>query len=154
MSARPQRRAQQVVGDVTFHVRSTTVSRIFGTRHVWFGSRRVDVADPHRLIIDILDDPKLGGGGRHTLDVVQAYWRSEHANPTCLLDYAKRLGRGTVFKRVGLTAEHFGAVQDDWLEECRRHISAGISLLDPSSPKKGPVITRWNLRLNLPIGES
>lgn len=87
------------------------------------------------------------------MDVVRAYWQSSHADPEALIDYAVRYERGSVFKRVGYLAERFGSVPDDWLERCRAHITQGVSELDPAGPKRGPVVTRWNLRINLPITE-
>jgi predicted transcriptional regulator of viral defense system len=145
-----QRSALQVLAGVTFRTRTIPKTRMFGTTTVWFGSRRAEVADPHRLLIDILDAPEFGGGGRHTLDIVRAYWKSEHCNPATLLDYAKRYGRGSVFKRMGFTAERFGRVSDAWLDECRRQLSAGVIRFDPSTGKTGRIITRWRLRMNVP----
>jgi len=76
--------------------------------------RGVSRAAASRLLIDILDAPELGGGGRHTLDVVRAYWRSPHADADSLMQYAVRYGRGTVFKRLGYLAELAGVAS-----ECR-----------------------------------
>lgn len=149
-----QRRNIQSYGGVTFRTRTIKLDRIFGTKNVWFGSRRVEVADPHRLVIDILDDPSFGGGGRHTLDVVSAYWKSKkHADPDRLLEYAIRFGRGTVFKRLGFLAEQFSSPTDQWLSDCRSRISTGISKLDPFGSEKGTIVTKWNLRINVPMNE-
>jgi len=147
-----QRRTTQAIGGVRFRTRTVADSLFFGARSVWLGSAPVQVADPSRTLIDIADLPKLGGGGRHMVDVVRAYWRSEHHNPDLLLDYAKRYGRGAVFKRLGFLAETLEApVAGDWLEKCRAHISQGITSLDPDAPPTGSIISKWNLRVNLPL---
>ena len=151
VTARKQRSALQVLGGVTFRTRKIPKSRLFGTRTVWLGSRRAEVADPHRLVIDVLDAPELGGGGRHTLDIVRAYWKSPHRNPSILLDYAKRYSRGSVFKRLGFTAERLGNPDPEWLEECHQNISSSVIRLDPASPARGPIVTRWGLRINIPV---
>lgn len=151
VSAHPQRSAEQTIAGIEFRVRTIDRTRIFGTDKVWFGSRRVDVADPHRLLIDILDMPSLGGGARHTIDLVGAYWKSSLRDPAKLMEYAQRYGRGAVFKRMGFTAEHFGAAPDHWLEACRKHMSSGVSRLDPSGTDKGRILTRWRLRINVPL---
>ena len=151
VTTHPQRACDQRIGGVRFRVRTLRPEKTFGTVNVWFGSARVQVADPHRTIVDVLDAPQFGGGGRHVLDIVRAYWTGSLCEPETLLDYAKRFGRGTVFKRLGLTAEHFGDPPDEWLEECRRGRSRGISLLDPTSPAAGPIVTRWGLRVNIPM---
>jgi predicted transcriptional regulator of viral defense system len=149
------RHTTQTIGGVRFRVRAIEEHRFFGAEAVWFGSASVQVADASRTLIDIADLPKLGGGGRHMLDVVRAYWRSEHRDPQRLLDYAKRYGRGAVFKRLGFLAETFQApVDKQWLEACRSFVPQGITNLDPDAPPKGRIVSRWNLRVNLPLGES
>lgn len=153
VTTRRERRTEQTLGGVRFRTRTLPKSKFFGSVHVWVGSQRVDVADPHKLIIDILDDPSLGGGGRHTLDIVRAYWKSKHANATTLLQYAHRYKRGAVFKRLGFTAERLGITNSKWLAACRAGVSTGISSLDPSSPPSGRIVSRWNLRVNIPTGD-
>jgi predicted transcriptional regulator of viral defense system len=153
VTTRPQRRTEQTFAGVAFRTRTIKAPQLFGAMSLWFGSRRVEVADPHRLVIDILDDPSFGGGGRHAVDIARAYWKSKHADPTTVIDYAQRYGRGAVFKRLGFTAEQFGSVGEDWLKACRQRVTAGISDLDPSSPTKGRIVSRWNLRVNIPLGD-
>ena len=151
MTTRAQRSRDQVHGGVEFCVTTTRKSRLFGTKKIWRGSSRVEVADPTRLMVDILHAPELGGGARHTLDVVANYWRSAHASPDLLLDYAERFGVGAVFKRIGFTAELFGTVSDAWVRRCHERMSAGISRLDPTGPERGRIVTRWRLRVNTPL---
>lgn len=153
VTSRPQRSAEHKFAGVTFRTRTIPSAKMFGHASVWLGSQRVEVADPHRLVIDILDDPTLGGGGRHTVDVVRAYWASKHADPATVLAYARQYGRGTVFKRLGLLAERFAEPSSEWLNACRAEISAGVSNLDPASPSRGSIVSRWGLRVNLPLGD-
>ncbi len=154
VTASPQRRQEQTHGGVAFYTRLVKPALMFGTKRVWRGSQTIEVADPHRLMIDILDVPQLGGGGRHAFDVVRAYWKSKHANPGKLLEYAERYGRGTVFKRLGFIAERFGNVSDSWIEACQQGVTTGISKLDPSGSSRGIITTRWNLRINIPVEEA
>ena len=35
----------------------------FGTKTVWRGKAQIQISDPSRTIVDILDDPATGGGG-------------------------------------------------------------------------------------------
>jgi predicted transcriptional regulator of viral defense system len=149
----PQRRAVQEYAGVRFRVRAVESRRLFGTTKIWIRSQTILIADPSRLLIDMLDAPEFGGGARHTIDVVRAYWASQHANPEQLLHYAQQYDRGTVFKRLGFLAEAFHGVDDDWLERCASRVSAGVSALDPSGPHHGAVARRWNLRINVPVGD-
>ncbi len=152
VTSRPPRGSEQVAAGVRFTVRTLPAKRCFGDRRVWSGSKSIQMADPSRMHIDILDAPRFGGGGRHTLDVARAYWQSSHRNPDKLLAYAVRFERGAVFKRLGFIAETFGGeVSNQWLEACRKGISKGIADLDPDVPPKGPVSGRWRLRLNIPV---
>ena len=153
-SATFQRRTTQVVGGVTYRIRRIPKDKIFGTTQVWIGRTPVQIADPHRTLLDVLDAPEMGGGGRQALDIVRAYWRSKHADPDRLLEYAIKLGKGSVFKRLGFTAELFSKPSEKWVHACREHLSAGIALLDPAGPRQGKVDSRWRIRLNIPIGLS
>jgi predicted transcriptional regulator of viral defense system len=154
VTSRPQRHRERIVAGIRFVFRTADQSTFFGITRVWNGSQRVDVADPHRLVIDILAAPDFGGGARHTLDVLRHYFRSKHADPDKLIVYAQRFGKGVVFKRLGYCAETFGAPSTDWLELCKAGMSQGISQLDPNGPKQGRVVSRWRLRINIPVDET
>jgi len=88
------------------------------------------------------------------MDILRTYWTSSDSNPELLLKYALKLNRGVIFKRLAFTGELLGKVSDTWLKSCRDHISSGISKLDPAGPEKGPIITRWKLRINVPLEET
>jgi len=152
-SSRLQRRTTQKLANVTFRVHRIPESGLFGTNKIWRNNIPVVIADAHRTLIDVLDYPEFGGGGRHMLDIAHAYWKSGKADPDRLLQYALRLERGVIFKRLGFSAESWGAVTQEWLETCKAHVSAGISKLDPSGSDKGKILTRWRLRINLPLEE-
>ena len=75
-------------------------------------AKQIAIADIHRTIIDILDDPELGGGGRQVIDIVKEYFQKSDADPDVLCQYAEKLGNGAVFKRLGFIAEkiaHFSS---------------------------------------------
>jgi predicted transcriptional regulator of viral defense system len=112
------------------------------------------MADVHRTLVDILDAPGMGGGGRQMIDTVRTYWGKRTADPQALFAMAARLKRGTVFKRLGFTTEALGNADERWLAACQKHLSAGVSLLDPSGPARGPINTRWRLRINVPIADA
>ena len=150
-SAKPQRRSSQEVAGVTFRVRRVPEESIFGTTKIWSGTTPVLMATVHRTLIDVLDTPEMGGGGRQMLDIARGYWKRPDRSPDALLELATRLGRGTVFKRLGFTAERFGDPTDAWFERCKAGLSSGVSLLDPAGPERGPLVSRWHLRVNLPV---
>ncbi len=152
VTQKPQRRSIQKIGGVKCRVWVKESKYFFGLDNIWFGSNKVQIANPSRFLIDILDKPDFGGGGRHVIDVVRQYWKSEMSNPERILEYAIKYNKGAVIKRLGFLAEQLDApVTTEWLDRCKELISSGVSRLDPSSPKKGKISSKWNLQINLPI---
>ena len=139
---------RQSIQGTDFLIRTVPERTLFGTRRVWRQSVPVNVSDPHRTVIDILDVPASAGGALHAAEVLQAYFESEHVDQAKLLEYGDRLGRGTVFKRLGYLAERIVLADADFLEACRSRVTKGVSRLDPGGPAKGPIVAKWNIRVN------
>ena len=131
-----------------FRIRRTTAKRYFGAKPVWRDQTRVNVSDPTRTVVDILDDPSLGGGIRHVADVVSTYFDMEHRDDALLVEYLRRAGNRTAFKRLGYLLESLEVRAPNLLKVCQKSLSTGIGLLDPSLPGEGPVVWRWRLRVN------
>ncbi|NOZ93262.1 MAG: hypothetical protein GXP47_00810 [Acidobacteria bacterium] len=144
----------QVIQETVFRIKVTSPERFFGLADVWRGEMRIPMSNPSRTIVDLLDDPRLGGGMRHIADVVQEYFEGELRADDELLEFAERLGNRTVFKRLGYLVEALGLDASNILATCREKMSSGISLLDPSAPASGKILRRWRLRLNVRIGET
>ncbi len=102
-------------------------------------------------MIDILDEPRLGGGIRHGAEILVAYLGDR--DPDRLIDYGDRLGNRTVFKRLGYLVESLGVGQPALITACRQRLSAGVSLLDPDGPREGRRVREWNLRANVHVSE-
>jgi len=134
---------------VPFYIKVVGGDKIFGTEVVWRDRTRVSVSDPAKTIVDILGDPKIGGGIRHIADILVAYLSHERRNDSLLMEYAHRSGNRTVFKRLGYLLEAIKVADKKLLAACRKEISSGISLLDPGAPRKGRFMRRWNLRINV-----
>ena len=131
-----------------YRIRRTARRRTFGTKPVWRDQTRVNVSDPTRTVVDILDDPSLGGGIRHVADVVGTYFGVEHRDDTLLEEYLRRAGNRTAFKRLGYLLESLEVHAPNLLKVCQKSLSTGVGLLDPSLPGDGPVVWRWKLRVN------
>src|SRR5580700_4904704 len=56
-----------------FMLKHLNVSKIFGTKPIWRHHTKVMVSDVHRTIVDILDDPALGGGIQQVSDCLNSY---------------------------------------------------------------------------------
>jgi predicted transcriptional regulator of viral defense system len=151
VSRAPQRRTQVTVQGTDFHVVTRKPAALFGTRTVWRGRERVDVSDPTRTIVDVLDDPSIGGGVRNVADVVGTYVAGEHRDDDLFVSYADRLGNRTVFKRFGYLLESLDIDAPDLIETCLSRRSAGLAKLDPSIRGSGRITKRWGLRINAQI---
>jgi predicted transcriptional regulator of viral defense system len=132
---------------LVMHVKDDALA--WGLKSEWRGGTRLRFADPSRMIVDILDTPKLGGGIRHGAEVLAAYL-DEH-DPAALIDYGDRLGNRAVFKRLGYLIEALDRNLPDLVGACHERVSTGISALDPDGPKGGHRVMRWGLRLNVTV---
>jgi predicted transcriptional regulator of viral defense system len=151
VSAAPQRSAMTTVQGTEFRVATRQPDAIFGTRKVWRGRERVEVSDPTKTIIDVLDDPPIGGGIRNVVDVLNEYLSSDHRHDELLVSYADQLGNRTVFKRLGYLLETLDLDAIDLIETCLSRRSAGLAKLDPSIRSGGRITKRWGLRVNAHI---
>ena len=138
---------------IAFHLTVRGPDALFGTVAVWRGQQRVAVSDPTRTIVDVLDDPRLGGGIRTVSDVLREYMVSEHRDDRLLIAYGDRLGRRAVFKRLGYLVEQLGIEADDLVAACRERRGAGLIALDPSVKARGRIVRRWGLRDNIALQE-
>lgn len=149
-SARQHAR-ERTLQDTTFVLKVLPEDKVFGTRTVWRGENRIAVSDPSRTVLDVLDEPRLGGGGAHVAALTRAYFESEHRDDERLLSYVRRLGNRTVFKRLGYLVEALGVDAPRVVAACASEKSAGISPLDPSASPRGRIVRRWNLRVNVDV---
>lgn len=151
ISGRHVRHRHIVIQGVPYRIKVRSPDMLFGTRTVWRGRVHVAVSDPHRTIVDILDDPSLAGGMRHVAEVVQTYFSGEQRHDDRLLEYAERLGNRSVFKRLGYLIEALQIDAPELRQACLQRQSAGITALDPTSPTRGHILRRWNLRVNVAV---
>jgi predicted transcriptional regulator of viral defense system len=136
---------------IPFRLTVRPTEKHFGTVPVWRGQTRVPVSDPSRTVVDILDDPRLGGGIRTVADVLREYMASGHRDDGLLVEYGERLGNRSVFKRLGYLLEQSQADAPDLITACLERRSAGLSALDPSVRSPGRILRRWGLRINVTL---
>ena len=117
---------------------------MFGLRPVWRGQVKVNVSDPTRTVLDMLNDPQLGGGLRSTVDMFRNYLNSEKKDLGLLVNYADQLGNGAVFKRLGFLLEKYAESAQDTIVQCRERLTMGNAKLDPALNAE-KLVTRWKL---------
>lgn len=144
MTTQLPRDRNPIIKQTSFMLRSVREKALFGLKPVWHGRVKIDVSDPTRTVLDMLDDPRLGGGIRSSTDMLRNYLKSDKKNLSQLIAYADQLGNGAVFKRLGFLLEKFSPTDDEAIAECMQRLSAGNAKLDPALAAE-KLVTRWRL---------
>lgn len=144
LTTKKLRSRKQAVAGTSFLLKTVPGTALFGLSPVWRGQVKVSVSDPSRTIVDLLADPTLGGGIRAVRDMLQVYLGATNKNLPLLMEYAKKLGNGAVFKRLGFLLEKFGRGEGEALEACRQGLTTGYAYLDPKRCG-GRLVSRWRV---------
>lgn len=143
MTAQPVREKQQVRHGASFTLYHIPDRKIFATKSVWRGKSKISVSDVHRTVVDMLDNPALGGGIQHVADCFAVYLKRSDRSDSSLVKYADELSNGAIFKRLGFLAEkHEGTA--DLIEACRSRLTKGNAKLDPAL-KCTRLVSKWHL---------
>lgn len=146
------RRSEQSLVDRDYLVGHVAADALaWGLKSEWHDEIKLQFADPARVVVDILDSPRLGGGIRHVAEIVASYLDDQ--DPEALVEYGDRLGNRTVFKRLGYVVEALGLDVPELVAACRQRVSAGISPLEPDGPPGGRRVMRWALRVNTLVAD-
>lgn len=149
--ARKENRAPKVLG-MQFRIVRVKEERFFGSHVFTAGESPVRVTDREKTIIDCLDRPDLSGGVSEVAKALQEVegeldWRRT-------TEYLRRFGSGAVVKRLGFLVESIQSAHSpgpELIDQWQRLLTAGISRLDPSSPREPHrIATRWRIEVNLP----
>jgi len=138
------RKRKITIRNIDFWLRTVTKKTMFGLKTVWRGQIKVAVSDPTRTIVDLMNDPMLGGGLRPTVEIFLNYMKSNHKDAKLLVDYAEKLGNGAVFKRLGFLMERIVPQEKEAIALCRARLTQGNAKLDPSIAAR-KLATKWKL---------
>ncbi|MFZ2055446.1 MAG: type IV toxin-antitoxin system AbiEi family antitoxin domain-containing protein [Candidatus Aminicenantales bacterium] len=144
MTVRKLRKRKVSIRNIDLLLRTVPRKAIFGLKSVWRGQTKVEVSDPTRTILDLMNDPALGGGIRPTAEIFLNYLKSNHKDMALLVNYAEKFGNGAVFKRLGFLIEKLAPHEKETMEACLSRLTQGNAKLDPSIPA-GRLITKWKL---------
>jgi predicted transcriptional regulator of viral defense system len=149
ISSRPVRQRHLEIQGAPFLIKVISDNKLFGTEAVWRERTRVLISDPAKTLVDVLDDPYIGGGIRNVGSILQAYLSHPRRDDSLLLEYINKLGNRSVFKRLGYLLETTNMNEKKLIEECQQSISSGVTMLDPTATHKGRILRKWNLRINV-----
>jgi predicted transcriptional regulator of viral defense system len=132
---------------IEFSLKHISEKKFFGLKTLWREHTKVLISDPHKTIIDMLDDPLVGGGIQHVDDCLMAYLNRPDRDFAKLIGYAEQQANGAIFKRLGFLLERLG-IESQLQKACAKRLTKGTSHLDPAT-SKGKVVSRW--RLSVPV---
>jgi len=144
LTAQKPRKRKVSIRNIDLLLRTVPRKAMFGLRFVWRGQTKVEVSDPTRTMLDLMNDPSLGGGIRPTAEIFLNYLKSNHKDTSLIVNYAERLGNGAVFKRLGFLTEKLAPHEKEIVEACFSRLTQGNAKLDPSIPT-GRLVTKWKL---------
>jgi predicted transcriptional regulator of viral defense system len=154
VTAAAARRANDTVVGHPFRLyRSPRAEFSAGMKSIWRGAERVLVSGPERTLLDGLHAPELCGGGRHLVQWLQAYGESRGRDFDVLVSVAKVTASGAAWKRLGYVAEQLWPAETGVVDTARKHLSTGNARLDPSVRRRGRLVTRWRLWVNVELDQ-
>jgi len=139
------------IQQTTFILKPVSQKKFFGTKSIWRQQTKLKISDPTRTIVDILNDPYIGGGMRHIAEIIANYFGSELREDSKLIEYIEQINNKTIYKRLGYLIGALKLDADNLLKMCEKSISKGYSIFDPSISSKGKIVRQWNLRVNVLI---
>jgi len=150
-TARKENRRPTVLG-MKFRIVRVKPEKFFGGHRYYAGDSPVQVTDREKTIVDCLDRPDLSGGVGEVARALDA--GDGELDWTRLTAYLCQFGSGAVVKRLGFLSESLDLShppEPQLLDQWTQLLTAGISKLDPSSPREPHrIVTRWRVEVNLP----
>jgi predicted transcriptional regulator of viral defense system len=119
----------------------------------WRGAERVGVSGLERTLVDCVRNPELCGGSRHLVQVAKAYGEHPKHDFGRLVTIGRQSASGAAWKRLGYLAELLWPQERRLLDAARRHMTTGYARLDPTVRRRGKLLTRWRLWVNVDIDE-
>ncbi len=143
LTSKPIRKRNNNLQGISFVVKQIDAKKLFGLKPVWHSQTKVLVSSPSRTLVDMLDDPSLGGGIRHVYECLNRFLKESKTEQREIIDQAKQFDNGAIFKRIGFLLSLIPG-NEELSEECTKYITEGIAKLDPSL-KCDRLISKWHL---------
>lgn len=147
-----KRKKSVLIDGATYQFITIKESHFFGFVNRSIEGVSVLVTDPEKTLLDAAARPDLSGG---IFLLAQALKDNRVSIDWNKLDrYLLQWGGGVVAKRLGYLAETLQiSVPDKMLERWQELVTKGISLIEPGLERKGHVITRWQLQINVDVSK-
>ncbi len=131
---------------VNFFIKYIPEKYLFGTKTIWRDRVKVQISDPYKTVLDIIDDPTLGAGLQHMMDCLSEFIKiyDKQSDLDKLLEYAIQINKGALFKKLGFLAEKL-ELNTSFIDVCAERLTTGYTFLDKSSQHNNKLITKWRL---------
>jgi len=144
VTQREQRKYRVNIKNTEYILHLTRPALFFGLKTVWRDNVKVQISDPTRTIVDLMNNPMLGGGIRATVDVLKNYFSSEEKQIELLIEYLQQLNNGAAYKRLGFLLEKYFPQEAKLIDESQLRLTAGNAKLD-NTLDCNKLVTRWKL---------
>lgn len=134
------------IKDIEFQFIYHNKKHFFGNKNVWINDYdKVLCSDLEKTIIDCLYKPDYAGG---IVEISKAVYKVKNKiDFEKLLSYAEKFNSQSVKKRLGFLLELFD-IKTQIINKLQLTKMSSYALLDPSLPKIGKRISKWNLQIN------
>ena len=146
VNKRPSKKIIEVK-NISFQIIYHNSDHFFGSKSTWIDNfNKVKCSDLEKTFIDCLFMPEYAGG---TSEIAKALHKA-HANINFikLYDYAIKFKNQAVVKRLGFLLELLD-IKSDIISKLLEYRTEAFTLLDPSLPKEGKMISRWRIQQNI-----
>ena len=140
-TARRPRGRRPTGGGTRFVLHTVPAAKHAGLAPVWRGGPPLRVTAPANTIVDVLADPRWGGGIRSVAGMLDEYLHRDDRGDAKLVDYGDLVGNGALFKRLGYLLERTDPPPGALVDACRARRTSGINDLDPSVNADGPILS-------------
>ena len=136
-----------LIKGVTFQFIYHNEKHFFGNKKTWIDSfNKVQCSDLEKTFIDALFKPQYAGG---ITEIAKALYKSkEKIDYKKLFNYALQFDSLAVSKRLGYLLELL-RIEQPMVQSLQKLKTKSYFLLEPSHPKDGKMISRWNLHENI-----
>ncbi|MDI6732171.1 MAG: type IV toxin-antitoxin system AbiEi family antitoxin domain-containing protein [Candidatus Margulisbacteria bacterium] len=147
----PKRIPDRILSNVKFKFIYCKPNKFWGIEDQWLNKQeKIKISDLERTVIDALSRPDLCGG---ISEIAKAIWfKKKEIDCSKLLDYAKRLGIGSVSKRIGFLLDLYQLASKSLCGKFKIKDNS-FPLLDPTLPRRGFYANEWKLFINSPPEE-
>ena len=138
----------KVIGQINCHFITHKGARFFGYEKLWINHLSKGlVSDLEKTIVDACTKPQYCGG---ILMVANAIYQAmQRTDSRKLFHYFTRNGRESAKRRFLYLVEILGMRWTCYHDTMMNNLEPGISILEPSGPKRGRICSKFGLKINV-----